>query len=267
MRRASRLIPLLLALTTACSAPPPAAPLPPPAVLLTTPAWEPIVADWLSAFNETHSPGLIRLETMPLDDALQALADGEAAALISTAEPQAKWFATPMARLDLALIVPRNLKVSDLDLAQAAQVFAGTITSWDELDGPALVIQPVIPPLEGEMWGRFSAAVMRGRPPANHALIAPDPSAMVTRVASESGAIGIAPAPLVPDALSTVRLAGERPEPGLSAADGYPIAVRLLAIAPQEPTGVLHDFLAWVQAGSPQPSVETPRSLDVQSVE
>ena len=230
-----------------CAAPTPAPATPP--VLVTQPFYEPVLVDWASTYRRGLSGPLpFDLDTRTRTEGIGLVKQDEAQLLVTTGEPPQGWFATPLGNLGLAVVVHSQNPVRDLNTDELRDLFSGAADSWDDVGGPSLSVQPVLP-LPGEPAGdAFASLVMGDRAPWPGTLLAPTTSAMAQMVADDPGAIGILPAAAVPQGLRIMPVEGVLPGGSTVASGAYPLSVPLLATAPTEPTGALRDFLIWIQS-------------------
>jgi hypothetical protein len=67
---------------------------------------------------------------------------------------------------------------------------------------------------------------------------------MLSLVRDDLGAIGVLPLSALSSDVGLVSIDGRDPMRG----NGYPFAIEVLGIAPKEPSGIVRDWLAWLQA-------------------
>lgn len=231
-----------------CAAP---TPTPPPtfARVAASPMVEPLAARWLTAYREQFGEAPFDLEPVAEAALFEAVRPGGHALALTAGEPPAGWFAAPVASEAIAVLVHPDNPLRSLTLEQVADLFSGRAASWQALGGPDRPVQPVIA-LAGEgLRERFEAAALRGAPAAPGAWLAPTPAAMLELVAGDPGAVGYLFAGLVDETVRAVRLEGAQPSAEAVASGRYPLAVVILATAPEEPAGGVRDWLAWMQAG------------------
>ena len=238
---------LAMLLLAACSGSTPTA-VPPPR-LVSQPFYEPVLVEWAVAYRDTLTASLpFDLDTRTRDEALDRVEQGQAGLMVTSGEPPAGWFATPLGRLGLAVVVHPDNPVRDLSLDEVRDLFSGLSDSWDDVGGRELPVQPVLP-LPGEPIGEaFSTLVLGEAKPWPGTLLAPTAAAMAQLVAEEPGAIGILPLAAVPETLRSVRIEGILPGASTIASGAYPLTVSLVATAPSEPGSPLRDFLVWIQS-------------------
>jgi hypothetical protein len=216
--------------------------------LAVTPALEAWVASSLTAYREDHGSLEFTVEVLSYEAALEA-AESEAVELVVVGwEPPSDWFATPLDVEGIAVVVNPGNPVRNYTLYDLAAIFSGRLRLWDELGWGEGIVQPVIPLAGDEARRRFEDVVMAGESPTGNALLAPSSEAMAAAVAADPNAIGFMSMSYATEDVRGVRvdgvLLGES-----SLADGrYPLWLEVIATAPQEPTGALRDWLAWVQA-------------------
>ena len=241
------LMTLPILLLAGCSGSTPTATAPPR--LVTQPFYEPVLVDWAVAYRDVlQSPLPFDLDTRTRGEALNRLEQGEADLLVTSGEPPADWFATPLGRMGLAVVVHPDNPVRDLSIDELRDLFSGLSDSWEDVGGRQASVQPVLP-LPGEPMGEaFAALVLGEAKPWSGTLLAPTAAAMTQLVAEDPAAIGILPSAAVPETLRAVRIGGILPGESTIAAGSYPLTVPLLATSPSEPGSPLRDFLVWIQS-------------------
>ncbi len=247
---ARRLIALtLFAFLAACSGGstelPPASALP---RVLTTPALEPWVSHWITAYRTEHGAPGFEVEVLPLAAGVDAVDDGDAAMLISGAEIPGDWFASPLGLEGIAVLVHPDNIVRSYSLSDLAAIFTGRIRTWQELEGSGGEIVPLIPLAGDEMRLRFEEVVMGGAPSTSNAILAPSTTAMIAMIAESPSSIGYAPLSLMSDDVRAVRVEGILPGESNIADGTYPLVFAVIATAPEEPGGAIRDWLGWLQS-------------------
>ena len=79
------------------------------------------------------------------------------------------------------------------------------------------------------------------------AIVGSTPDAVLELVKLEPGAIGFIPAWRLEQGVNSVTIAGVEPRKETLESGAYPLWVDILAISPEEPVGLLRDFLVWLQ--------------------
>ena len=218
--------------------------------LVTQPYYEPILVDWAVAYRQDlPGPLPFDLDTRTQEEGLDRVETGEADLLVTSGEPPRGWFATPLGRQGLAVVVHPDNPVRDLSIEELRDLFSGINGLWEEVGGRPTPVQPVLP-LPGEPLGEaFASLVLGERAPWPGTQLAPTAAAMTQLIAEDEGAIGLLPMAAVPETLRVVRVEGVLPGETTIASGAYPLTVSLLATAPEEPVGPLRDFLVWIQSG------------------
>ena len=248
-------LPVALALLLGACASPSPSPQPPPPRVLSQPYYEPDLVAWALAYREGLGAVLpFDVESRTRALGLEAVGDGEAEVVITSGAPPEGWFATPLGRVALVVVVNPDNPVRDLGLDEVRSLFAGRTTSWTDVGGNDLPVQPVLP-LPGEPASEhFLEAVLGTSRPWPGTLYAPSISAMLELVGKEKGAIGLLPLSAVTPAVRPVRLEGILPGEASVASGDYPLAVELLATSPKEPKSPVRDFLVWLQSRLSRPA-------------
>lgn len=234
-----------------------AAPTPTPALLrrvVTQPYVEPALVEMALAYRDSLGSALpFDLETRTREQGMELVRDGEAELVVTSGEPPDGWFATPLGRIPLVLIVHPDNPVRDLGREELQGLFSGR-TSWTEAGGRGVAVQPVLP-LPGEPAGEvFRQAILGDLRPWPGTLYAPTPEAMLQLVAENPGAIGVFPSVSVPPEVHAIRLDGVLPGEATVAANRYPLTIEVFGTAPLEPDAPVRDFLSWIQARLPLPA-------------
>lgn len=241
---------VLLALTaSACtpSAQPTPSPSPVPVVHV-SPAAAPFAQALGTDF--VHDRGPLPFDLIPLSgaDGRQAVEAGEAALLIDLPPAPDGWFATPLGRDAVTVIVNEQVTTRNLTLEELRAVFSGQAEGWDELSAAPLPVHVVVPPRGDPLRERFTGAVLGETRVTTQARLAPSPAITVELVAQSPGALGLVPLSAdVGGEVRRVRVEGVLPRAETLADGTYPLGYPVLAMAPREPEGALRDWLIWVQ--------------------
>lgn len=187
------------------------------------------------------------LEVWAMSEATQAAEDGRLQLLVAASPPPAEWFATPLGFEGITVVVSPAIRVRDLSLPQLGDVFSGAVQTWDEIDGPAVPIQLVIPAEGDELRRQFEMLILDGRRFPRTALVAPTPEAMLSLVSATAGAIGFLPLSYPAQGARVLAIDGESPSSENLVRNGYPLRFEVIATAPEEPQGGVRDWLAWLQ--------------------
>jgi len=240
---------LLVVLLASCAgAPtelPPATPLP---RLVTTPALEPWVSQWIAAYHTAQGQIGFSVDVLPPAAALEAVGEGDAKLVVAGIEVPSSWFATPLGIEGIAVLVHPDNPVRNFSFSDLASLFAGRIRAWDELGGSDGSVQVVIPLAGDEVRLRFEGLVMQGSSTTSTALLAPSPTAMIAIIAANPQAIGYLPMSQTDEDVRVVRVEDVLPGEANIARGTYPLTLEVIAMAPDEPGGALHDWLIWLQA-------------------
>lgn len=238
------LVPLSLAACTASPTPPVA----PPRVV-SQPYFEPEVVAWAKAYREALGSTLpFDLDTRTRDLAIEAVQAGESAVVLTSGDPPEGWFATPIGRLGLAVIVHPDNPVRDLALEEIRDLFAGRTASWSEVGGVEAPVQPVLPLPEEPAGEFFLEQVLGERRPWPGTLLAPTAAAMVQIVSEDETAIGLVPTAALTESVHAIRVGGVPPEAADVESGRYPLSLEMMATSPAEPASPVREFLAWLQA-------------------
>lgn len=250
MRLKGNLILLAIGVIHMGACAPAEAPSPTPVVqqVISTPAYADLVKSWFDGYLQVNPDSFISLMNQPPEAALTSLEDGTGDVLIGGLTPPTGWFATPLGDDGIVVVVNSDLRVRDLSIDELAAIFTGRMSSWDSLTDTNLPIQPVIPLPGDEVRAAFQSTVMNGQRFTNNALLGPTPAAVLQLVDENEGAIGFLPYSAVGEKVRPIRVEGIRPGEAAINDGRYPLPITILAIAPQEPSGDVHTWLAWIQS-------------------
>lgn len=211
-------------------------------------ALEPFAGERLRAYAKTSGVPAFDLEVWSMADAIRAAEDGQIDVLVSGNSPPDGWFATPLGFEGIAIALNPGVDIRDLNVQQLRDIFSGLIQSWDELDGPALPIQLVIPPQGDDLRMAFERLVLTTGRVSRTAIVAPSPSATVSLLGELPGSIGLLPISYVPEGTHLVRVEGQSVSASSVNGGRYPLRFEVIATAPDEPPTVIRDWLVWIQA-------------------
>jgi DNA-binding transcriptional LysR family regulator len=215
--------------------------------IATTPEFEAWTTARILSFRETKGSETfigLGLQLLALPAALESAEAHSSVLVVSSAEPPAGWFATPLGKEPVVFVVNANNPLRDLALDDVVAIFTGRTDNWQSLGGPDLAIQPVVP-LEGaETRSYLQQAHLGDGQFTSSALLGPNPRAVLALVQEDLGAIGILPLSAVSGDVSLLSIDGHDPIQG----DKYSLTIEVLGFAPEEPGGVVREWLAWLQA-------------------
>ena len=244
-----RIFSLLLCLgLVACAPTPTAIPTKSLIRVITTPAFESLVTNWAVEYMDAQATTRIDLRVLPLEGALDAAEGRTADVIIVGTQPPQGWFATPLSLEGVAVVVHPTNSIRSLNLEALAALFNGGIDSWAKLGGEDFPVQAVIPLPSDETREYFNSQVLKDSGFSPDAFIAPSPLATLAMVAEDEGAIGFMPLSQATDVVRVVRVGGILPQTATVGDGRYPLHIEILALAPEQPGGVTHEWLAWIQA-------------------
>lgn len=214
----------------------------------TTPFAQTLGADYI------QQQGPLPFDLVPLSgiDARRAVESGDAAMLIDLPPAPDGWFATPLGRDAVAVIVNAQVTARNLTFEELRALFSGRAQDWSELSASEAAVRVIVPPDGDPLRERFEVIVMQNERVTTRARIAPNPARAVELVGATPGAVAIIPlSAQVSEAVRLVRVEGVLPSASSLSDGSYLMAYPVLAMAPLEPSGQLRDWLAWAQlAGS-----------------
>ncbi len=234
---------LLLLLLTACQPLPTTLPPETPAAISLT--YPPELRAWadllLGCASATPGLALYRHEsTAPAAPASQAEIS---LALGNLTETDASLFAYAIGKEPLLAITNIQNPQTNLSTADLQALFSGRLLLWQNGRPAQIWVYPAESPLQNA----FRQIALDGESPTTQALLAPDPAAMLTAVASNPDALGFVPQSSLWQADSNVWNSVVVLEIDASLAEQMQQTV--LVLTSQEPQGDLYTLLACAQAG------------------
>ena len=224
----------------------PALPTPFPEIA-TTPELETWVTESILSFRETQQSDTFigfGLQVLELSAGLESTESQGSALVVTSMEPPTGWFATPLGKDSVVFVVNAEFPLRDLAAEQIVEIFTGRTDNWKSLGGPDLAIQAIVPLQGAETRSYLQQTLLGDRRFTSSALLGPVPEAVLSLVQEDLGAIGFLPLSAVSGDVGLLSISGHDP---LQAAS-YPFLFEVLGIAPNEPSGIVRDWLAWLQA-------------------
>lgn len=209
--------------------------------------FEGLISPWVSAYVESSGHPDLKLELFPPGEVLNSLDAGTVALAIGSMEVPVDWFATPLWREAIAVIVNPKVKLESLDIDNLAEVFSGRVEAWDILTESSGLVQPIVPLPGSIIRERFLQVVMGDSSFDSAALIGGTPDMILELVKSNPGAIGILPMWRVEGGVDVIAIGGIFPEETALQSGAYPLWLDIVAVSPQEPIGHIRDFIVWLQ--------------------
>lgn len=159
------------------------------------------------------------------------------------AETEAPYFTYAIGEEQIVIIANAQVAQASLSAADLRALFSGRMPLWQNGRPAQIWVYPDESPLQHLLW----QTALNGEQPTTQALLAPDPAAMLTAVASNPDAAGFLPQsflwqadPLTFDSLIVLEI-----ETSLAGQMQLPV----LVLTAQEPQGDLYALLACAQAG------------------
>ena len=149
-------------------------------------------------------------------------------------------FAAPLADEQVLVVVNPSNPVETLEGEQLRGIFSGAITRWSDVGGPFRPVQVWVPLESDETRLAFEKEVLAGSNLSTHAMLAPDPAAMLEAVSGDPNAIGYLPRAWLQDSVHPVEV-----DALLSARLQAPV----LALAARSPRGASERLLYCLQQG------------------
>lgn len=217
--------------------------------LATSSSLQPAVVSWMNAYaNDALYQGDLFLEVLPSTSLLSSVESGQVELAIIAQQPPLDWFATPLGRKAIAVILhPQNSR-SSFTLEELSGLFSGRIQTWDSFDLSLGEVKPVIPMPGDAVREHFMSLVMNGQSFSPFASLVATPEMMLERVSQYPGGIGFLFFDQTIEGTNIVRLEGRYPSSSMDKPEEYPLWVDIVATAPKAPGGSLYTFLLWLQS-------------------
>jgi hypothetical protein len=222
-----------------------------------TPWHAPQVLAWAQAYAQESGPLPFDVEVVQAGVALQGMLDGTYVLAIGTFPAHESGFATPLGSEVLAVVLGSGTGVREVTRFELAALLAGRTANWSGIGGSDMPVVPIVP-LPGDDVRAYAAEEwMQGSAMASAARLVATPEQGLTVLEEEPGAVLLVPLS-APSDLPTTPIDGLRPGmPGLPAGSGYPLIAPRVALALEEPSGAIRDWLVWIQgemlAGGKEP--------------
>ncbi len=205
------------------------------------------VLEPIREYQEVDPSTRITLVTLAPPEREEALEDGEIDLLFSADLPKEDYFATPLMREGIAIVLNPSVTVRDFQVDELEAIFSGLATDWGDLDGTRGEIQPVILQ-SGSETREALRAILPGMRFSTAALLAPHPAGVMEIIQESDGAIGFVPAGSLVEGVGIGSVDGNRPSAANILSGSYPLTMEIHAYAVEEPTGAARDFLVWWQS-------------------
>lgn len=215
--------------------------------IATTSELEGLVSRWLTAYIEETGRVNLHLELLPSQEMLSTLERGDSKLGFIGGDVPVGWFATPLSREAIAIIVSPQISISSLEVEELADLFSGRVKSWETFSDDAVAIQPIIPFSGNVFRERFAQEVMGPSPFDPSSLLGSTPDEILELVESVPGAVGFLPIGQMGEEVAVIAISGVVPSVDSVESGAYPLWVDILAVSPQEPIGPVRDFVIWLQ--------------------
>lgn len=213
----------------------------------TTPELEELVISWVLQYRTEIDDAIIHVQTLSPQVVLSSIEAGVMDLAIIGIDPPESFFATPLSRQPVVVVVNPENDVDSLNLDQLRALFSGRAYSWEGITGETISAQPVVP-LQGDSTRIvFEKVVIRDASLTPNALLAPTPNLMRAMIVEHSGSIGFVLQSYIDNELKQIGIEGVMPGNAADQAGDYPLWIDVLAVSIEEPQGILRDFLVWLQ--------------------
>ena len=233
----------------ACAPAPAPSPTPGPVPrVAVTLAFAPLVLGWAQSYVEQTGPLPFDVEVVHATAALEGLNQGDYQLAIGALEPEAGWFATPLANDPIAVVTGSGTGLQDVASTALIELFSGRVSDWSVLGGTDQSVQPVVPLPGDDLRRVIGEQLMHGTPFASGSRLVAGPEQALALLEEVHGAIALVPLSALPEGVRPLRLNGALPTQDRAPADKYGLIATVLAIALDEPEGSVRDWLVWLQA-------------------
>ena len=210
-----------------------------------------LVEEIAQAYEENRPWVTVEFDAFDNAEAEEILREGGAdLALLSWLEPPAEegaeeevLWSQPLSRDGIAIVVPPNSPLTEVDLTTLQEIFRGRLQEWD-----GTVLAVVIREDGSGTRIAFERVVMGDEGPTVSAVVMPSSEAVIEHVASTSGAIGYVSTLRLDDRVRALPLEGVRPTEKAVSAGEYPLSRPLYLAAMTEPVGESREFAQWLLA-------------------
>lgn len=217
--------------------------------LATSPSMRSLVVSWMEAYaHQSLYHGDLFLEVLSPESLLSSAEAGEVDLAIVAEQPPAGWFATPLGRQPIAIVLHPDNPHASFTFEELAMLFNGKVRSWDVFGQKAGEVLPLIPIPGDPFRERFAALVLDGQAFSPFSLLSATPEMLLQRVSELSGGIGFLPLNHTPQGVKVALVGGAHPGASKEKTRDYPLWVEIVATAPKQPEGSLYDFLLWLQS-------------------
>ena len=244
MRR--RLIFLFVLSVAACTAPPSAIPFPTPQLVRV--AYPPSLGYLTEALSRCSReiPGMA---LGVFETPASALDIRQADLTLWIGEPPGGVFAALLGRQEILVILNPDNPLDRLSSADLRALFDGTVTNWQAVGGDDLEVAVWVYPQDNELQEIVESVILPGRQFSSHAWLAPDAAAMLESIARDPAAIGALPRAWLSEAVKPVEIDQDLREL---------LIQPVLALAKEEPEGIVREFLSCLQSptGQTDPAVD-----------
>lgn len=159
------------------------------------------------------------------------------------------WWAAPIARDALILIVHPDNPVQDIDVETTRRLYQGFITNWAELGGPDMPVTLYSRETGSGVRAEFERSVMGQRRISPNAQVAPSAEAAQARIASDRGGIAyLAWSQLTHNEVAVMRISGNMATAESIANNLYPLRLTVFIVGRVEPAEAVGKFIDWIQS-------------------
>ena len=213
-----------------------------------TPWHAPQVLAWAQAYAAAFGPLAFDVEVVQAGIALQGIRDGTYVVAIGSLPPEEGGFATPLGEEALGVVLGSGTGVRQVTHSQLAALLAGRTTNWSGIGGSDTPVLPIVPLPGDDVRTFLDEGLMKGSAYASAARLVASPEQGLALLHEDAGAVLLLPLSALPTDLQTVPIDGLRPAVNGGVPDNaYPLIAPRVALALEEPSGAIRDWLVWIQ--------------------
>ncbi len=161
---------------------------------------------------------------------------------------RADLWAAPLAIDGLAIIVNRQNPLTNLQIGDLRDIFAGKQSEWSALGGTATKIIPLTHQAGSDSYLEFQRMVMGKIGITGNARLVPNFRAMLRQVIENTGAVGYLPLSKLDDSVKILAINGVVPNANSMRNKRYPLRSTIFVIGRQAPPAQYHNFFGWIQS-------------------
>lgn len=198
-----------------------------------------------------------------IEAALSGVADIGASSRELKADEESSLHKHEIARDGIAVVVNPSNPVSDLSLVQLQEIFAGKISSWDQVGGSDGTINLIIREAGSGTRDGFESLVMDDVAVTDKALVGNSTGAVKTTVAGDKNAIGYISLAALDSTVKTISIDGTAPTSENILSGQYKLQRPFIYVTKEEPTGLTKTFIDFVLSDAGQKLLEDEGAIRI----